>query len=65
MRLESGQWPGLLKQQTNVKGKQANSLYIYEDAFMGTGWFFNYEHWDAFMGTSKCLFLIDNLFRNV
>lgn len=35
MRLESGQWPGFLKQDTNLKGNQASNVYIYVDIYMG------------------------------
>lgn len=64
MRLKSGQWPVLLKQDTNLKGNQASNVYIYVDIYMGIGWFSNFGHWDAFMGTGNYLSLIDNLFRN-
>lgn len=65
MRLGSGQWPGLLKQDTNLKSNQASSVYIYVDIYMGIGWFSNYGHRDAFKSTGDYLFLFDNLFRNI
>lgn len=65
MRLESGHWPSLLKQDTNLKGNQASSVYIYVDIYMGIGWFSNYGHRDAFMSTGDYFSLFDNLFRNI